>query len=87
MKWNHRCIVGGQKTPETIVSDRKPSRFFIGLAGNNLRGNHAGPVETPSLEDFEQRAAAKINRPVREMVAESTPMIRVPPGTFAQTKN
>jgi hypothetical protein len=33
------CIVGGQKTPETIGSDHKPSRSFIGLVRKNLRKN------------------------------------------------
>jgi len=39
-----KSSLAAKKTPETIVSDRKPSRFFIGLVGENLRENHAGPV-------------------------------------------
>jgi hypothetical protein len=37
-----KSSLAAKKTPETIVSDRKPSRSFIGLVWKNLRGNRTG---------------------------------------------
>jgi len=45
-----KSSLAAKKTPETIVSDHEPSRFFIGLAGKNLRRNHAGPVALRKIQ-------------------------------------